>query len=104
MSSPTVLFCSDTFWDDHGGAIAAVDPTIEQIWALADAALRGGQPFFRVHVFPFRMTDENTVGRRGGHWLDFWRNLTEGYDWFERERRPPNVTVREKRYVFGHGM
>jgi murein L,D-transpeptidase YafK len=86
------------------GCYAMTDPAIEQIWALADAALRGGQAFFRVHVFPFRMTDENTVGRRGGHWLDFWRNLKEGYDWFERERRPPNVTVREKRYVFGHGM
>ncbi|MBC8231649.1 hypothetical protein H8E77_19030 [bacterium] len=34
------------------------DAKIEEIYALADAALRNGQKFFRVHCFPFRMTEE----------------------------------------------
>jgi murein L,D-transpeptidase YafK len=83
------------------GCYAMTDPVIEEIWTLADAAFRGGQPFFRVHIFPFRMTADKMARRRGSQWAEFWRNLKEGYDWFERSRRPPNVTVRQKRYEFG---
>lgn len=83
------------------GCYAMTDPVIEEIWTLADAAFRGGQPFFRIHIFPFRMTPENMAKHGSSRWAALWRNLKEGYDWFERERRPPNVTVREKRYVFG---
>jgi len=82
------------------GCYAMTNPFIEEIWTVADAALRAGQPFFRVHVFPFRMTEANMQAHRRSRWLDFWLNLKEGYDWFEREGRPPDVTVREKRYAF----
>jgi murein L,D-transpeptidase YafK len=82
------------------GCYAMTDPGIEEIYALADAALRGGQPFFRVHVFPFPLTDEELQQRASSPWLDFWRNLQEGYTWFERERRPPDVKVEGGRYAF----
>ena len=36
----------------------------------------------------------------GSEWLDFWKNLREGYDFFERERVPPEVTVEGGRYRF----
>jgi len=83
------------------GCYAMTDPGIEEIYALADAALRGGQPYFRVHVFPFRMTDENMRRHRDSEWNGFWENLREGYEFFERTGRPPNVEVRAGRYVFG---
>lgn len=83
------------------GCYAMTDAAIEEIYALADAALRGGQPFFRVHVFPFRMTASNLRKHRSSRWREFWINLKEGYDRFEREGRPPGVRVREGRYVFG---
>jgi len=82
------------------GCYAMTDAGIEEIYALADAALRGGQPFFRVHVFPFRMTPCNIEGHRGSRWDAFWRNLQEGYEFFEREGRPPNVRVVAGKYVF----
>ena len=41
------------------GCYAMTDAGIEEIYTIADAALRQGQAFFRVHVFPFRMTTEN---------------------------------------------
>ena len=41
----------------------------------ADAALRAGQPLFRVHVFPFRMTRENMQRHSDSRWRDFWENL-----------------------------
>ena len=33
-------------------------------------------------------------------WISFWRNLKDGYDHFEKQKVPPNVVVRNKRYVF----
>jgi murein L,D-transpeptidase YafK len=82
------------------GCYAMTNEKIEQIFALADAAFRSGQPFFRVHVFPFRPTDER-LGRAGSsEWLEFWRNLKQGHDHFESTGRPPDVGVRGGRYVF----
>jgi murein L,D-transpeptidase YafK len=82
------------------GCFAMTDPKIEEIYTLCDAALTYGQPFFRVHVFPFRMTGEKTAAAKDHKWHDFWLNLKEGYDWFETRRVPPNTTVSGLRYVF----
>jgi murein L,D-transpeptidase YafK len=82
------------------GCYAMTDGRIEEIWALADAALRGGQSFFRVHVFPFRMTKERMETAQTSAWYGFWENLKEGYDLFEQRRVPPNVEGRGKTYVF----
>ncbi len=82
------------------GCYAMTDARIEEIYALVDAALRNGQPFVRVHVFPFRMTAANMERHRESVWREFWENLRTGYVLFERDGRPPNVEVREGRYVF----
>lgn len=83
------------------GCFAMTDPGIEQIYALANAALSNGQRFFRVHIFPFRMTPENMKHHRNSEWIDFWRNLEEGYAFFEENGHcPPNVAVENGRYVF----
>ena len=83
------------------GCYAMTDARIEEIYALADAAFRGGQPFFRVHVFPFPMTDAKLQAYAHSRWIAFWRNLKQGYDLFETHRRPPDVRVRGRTYVFG---
>ena len=82
------------------GCYAMTDKNIEEIYTLADASLRNGQSFFRVHIFPFRMTAENMNKYTKSTWYSFWKNLKEGYDLFEAAKRPPNVLVRNKRYVF----
>lgn len=82
------------------GCYAMTDPIIEEIYALVDAALRNGQPLVRVHVFPFRMTPHKMQQHGNSRWLEFWQNLKEGYDFFERTGRPPNVLVRHGKYVF----
>jgi murein L,D-transpeptidase YafK len=82
------------------GCYAMTDPFIEEIYALADSALRNGQSFFRVHIFPFRMTNENMVKHGNSKWMGFWRNLKEGYDFFEDRKIPPNVVVKHMKYVF----
>lgn len=94
-----------TFIMIHGsdvsiGCLAMTDAGIEEIYTLCDAALRNGQPFFRVHIFPFRMDDTRMAAAAGHEWEDFWRNLREGHDHFERERIPPDVTAEGGRYRF----
>jgi murein L,D-transpeptidase YafK len=69
------------------------DTDIEEIYTLADAALRNGQPSCAVHIFPFRMSQKHLRHVRHSRWLPFWLNLKEGYDHFARTRRPPLVLV-----------
>jgi murein L,D-transpeptidase YafK len=82
------------------GCYAMTDAGIEEIYSLCDAALMNGRRFFRVHCFPFRMTEANMKRHRSSKWVNEWRNLKQGYDWFEKAKRPPNVTVGGKRYSF----
>lgn len=82
------------------GCLAMTDRKIEEIYTLCDAALKNGQKFFRVHIFPFRMSDERLGKMRGNQWLPFWQNLKQGYDSFEKTRIPLDVTVKEGRYSF----
>ncbi len=82
------------------GCLAMTDAKIEEIYTLCDAALHGSQSFFRVNIFPFRMTAERLEKESGGPWEAFWRNLKEGYDFFEQKGIPPNATVENGRYRF----
>ena len=82
------------------GCYAMTDPLIEEIYTLMVAAFAGGQPFVRVHAFPFRMTVENMQEQKGHRWFGFWQELKTGYDYFENNRRPANVEVEDGVYVF----
>jgi len=82
------------------GCYAMTDSGIEEIYALVRAALRNGQQQVQVHAFPFRMSASN-IDRYSNHeWIDFWRNLKQGYDVFEATLRPPRVRVSGKHYIF----
>ncbi|MBK9072432.1 MAG: murein L,D-transpeptidase [Myxococcales bacterium] len=84
------------------GCLAMTDAKIEEIYTLAEAALRGGQVAFAVHVFPFRMTTRELAyaAAEESPWHSFWLNLKEGYDWFETTKRPPRATVVKGAYAF----
>ena len=82
------------------GCYAMTDEKIEEIYTLCDAALRSGQKAIQVHAFPFRMTQENLVKHEKSPWHGFWLNLKQGYDFFERNKTPPTVTVKNKIYLF----
>ena len=83
------------------GCYAMTDKRIEEIYALADGALENGQPFFRVHIFPFRMERKEMRAHSDCRWFSFWQNLKKGYDFFEKKQIPPNVEVKNRKYVFG---
>jgi len=80
------------------GCIAMTNPVIEEIFSLAQSALKNGQDAVQVHVFPFRMTEERLNAYALNDWYDFWRNLKDAYDSFERRRLPPKVSVCDGRY------
>lgn len=82
------------------GCYAMKDAGIEEIYALADSAFRNGQPFIKVHIFPFRMTSNNIAKYSKSEWISFWNNLKDGYDYFEKNHIPPNVKVKNQSYVF----
>lgn len=82
------------------GCFAMTDASIEQLYTLVDAALKNGQPFVRVHSFPFEMTEDVMENWKESEHYPFWKNLKEGWDWFEKTKRPPNVEVEEGNYVF----
>ena len=83
------------------GCFAMTDPYIDEIYALATAALKAGQPFFRVHSFPFKLEKSNLSKYKSSQWYPFWLNLKTGYDYFNKHKRPPNVEVVKGQYVFG---
>ncbi len=67
------------------GCFAMTDALIEEIYALAREAFRGGQDKFHVNAFPFRMTAENMKRHRDSKWYGFWKTLKVGYDDFEAD-------------------
>ena len=82
------------------GCYAMTDEYIEEIYSIAYAALKEGQPFFRVHAFPFRMTSDRMEAHDDSQWYTFWQNLKQGYDYFETRHKVPNVTVKHNKYYF----
>ena len=85
------------------GCYAMTDPVIEQIYRIMESAFDNGQPFVRVHIFPFPMTGENLNRHRNNTNYDYWVNLKTGWDLFEQNARPPDVEVEQGRYVFEGG-
>ncbi len=86
---------------DSSGCFAMTNSVSLELYDLVSAALRTGMRHVPVHIFPFRMSDENIAARDAGPWSEFWGDLRKGYDSFERTRLPPRISVCRKRYEVG---
>ena len=82
------------------GCYSMTDEKVEEIYAMARDAFKGGQKAFQIQAYPFRMTAENMFKHRDHKDYKFWQMLKRGYDHFEITKVPPKVNVCEKRYVF----
>jgi len=82
------------------GCFAMTNAVANEVRDLAVRALEAGQSYVHIHVFPFRMTKANLTRYDNPKWHDFWRNLKEGYDIFERSHQPPRVSVCGTSYHF----
>jgi len=83
------------------GCFAMTDEAIAEVYAIAREAFAGGQRTFQFQSYPFRMTPKNLAQHRLDPNMPFWKNLKEGYDYFEVMREEPKVAVCGRRYTFG---
>ncbi|MBP1858938.1 L,D-transpeptidase family protein [Rhizobium herbae] len=82
------------------GCYSMTDEQMQEIFALSRDAYKGGQQAIQLQALPFRMTAENMARHRNSPNIDFWNMLKPGYDQFEITKRPPEVNICEKKYVF----
>jgi murein L,D-transpeptidase YafK len=80
------------------GCFAMTNGVIGEVYGLAKAAIRGGQRYIPMHVFPFRMTEDRMAAQASSPWHGFWSTLQAGYTSFERTGRPPRVSVCDGAY------
>jgi murein L,D-transpeptidase YafK len=80
------------------GCLAMGDAAIEEIYALADAALRAGQPEIPVHLFPFR-GDAAPAEPPTADAAALWSDLLPVWRAFASTRRPPRVEARNGHYA-----
>jgi murein L,D-transpeptidase YafK len=83
------------------GCYAVGDPNVDQIYAIVEAALLGGQEAVDIQALPFVLSDANMAQLEPQPWLDFWKNLKQGFDLFEADRVPPKVGTCNGDYRFG---
>jgi murein L,D-transpeptidase YafK len=88
------------------GCIPITDDGIRELYLLAIEARSAGRADIQVHIFPSQMNEQGLNQLRREYagdprLIQFWENLKPGYDLFEKNRRPPTVTVdRAGRYLF----
>ncbi|HSZ25673.1 MAG TPA: L,D-transpeptidase family protein [Cytophagaceae bacterium] len=80
------------------GCMAMTDSKIKEIYLVAVEAKNNGQINIPVHIFPFKMTDDNMhffnrQYKEEQALFTFWQNLKQGYDYFEKNKKVPIVSV-----------
>jgi hypothetical protein len=82
------------------GCISMGDERVEELWVAASALNeRGGR--VHLHVFPTKDLSALLASQTMPEHHDFWKNLKEGFDYFDQKKRLPKVTVGAgARYVF----
>lgn len=79
------------------GCIPITDDLIKEVYIAAVKARSAGQENIPVHIFPSKMDDPafislmKSIDSKNLH--RFWMNLQEGYFYFERYRKVPNIEV-----------
>ena len=80
------------------GCIPVTDDKIKEVYLLAVEAKNAGQKIIPVHIFPCRMDSSGMKYllkeySKQQSLLSFWKNLQQGFDFFEKEKRVPEVTI-----------
>jgi len=80
------------------GCIPLTDTSIKEVYVLAVEARNNGQQNIPVHIFPTRLNEKgmtflNDEYEGNKTLLDFWKNLKLVYDYFEKNKKLPKITV-----------
>jgi murein L,D-transpeptidase YafK len=82
------------------GCFSMTDEQIDDIYAIARDAFRGGQREIQMQSYPFHMTAENMTKYRLDPNIDFWKEIKVGADHFEVTKTEPWVLVCGQHYEF----
>ncbi len=82
------------------GCFSMTDEQIDDIYAIAREAFRGGQREIQMQSYPFHMTAENMAKYRLDPNIDFWKEIKVGADHFEVAKTEPSVLVCGQHYEF----
>jgi murein L,D-transpeptidase YafK len=82
------------------GCIPLTDNLIKEIYILGIEARNNGQTKIPIHIYPFKMNDENfenfkTTCSSNSSLIKFWENIKPGYDYFEKNKILPKITVQQ---------
>ena len=83
------------------GCYAITDESVDEVYAVVEAAMDAGQDEVDVAAFPFEMSDWALSIHGGTLWESFWRNLKQGADLFALTGAPPKVAACKGEYRFG---
>ena len=87
----------------HGGCVTVgcipiTDEYIKEVYWVAVQAKSNGHAKIPVHIFPTKL-DDHAMARlkstfpNDNTFINFWKNLQIGYNWFEKSRRLPTISV-----------
>lgn len=83
------------------GCIPLTDDKIKEVYVMAVEARNNGQKDIPVYIFPFKMNKEN-LNQHLSHFPQqkvFWADLKQGYDYFEKYKKPPVMKIINGGYV-----
>ena len=80
------------------GCIPITDDAIKEVYWLAVQAKSNGHAKIPVHIFPTKLDDATLAKLKrdfpsNGTLITCWKNMQIGYNWFERERKLPTISV-----------
>lgn len=83
------------------GCIALTDEKIKEVYILGVEARNYGQTNIPVYIFPFKMNESNLRKHTAQHpkQANFWRNLQQGYTYFDKYKNLPTITQVKGNYV-----
>ena len=87
------------------GCIPLTNDGIQEVYLLAVEAQNAGQKSISIHIFPARLLMkkdglETVIPEFDPALIEFWKNLREGYNFFETNKILPQIQVKSKRYMF----
>jgi murein L,D-transpeptidase YafK len=88
------------------GCMPITDTYIKEVYVLAVEARNNGEQTIPICIFPSKMDEKemkllNDQYKGNAPLLDFWKDLKVGYDYFETNKKLPNIVVdKNGKYVF----
>jgi len=83
------------------GCIPLTDEIIKEVYVLSVEAKNGGQDKVPVYIFPLKMDDNSLISLRKKNsdnvsLVNFWNNISDGYAYFEKNKKLPTITVNKQ--------